>query len=563
MLLYKYLEKLSFIDYFHLIVLFLLFYVIRFYYKYFTRPNKLPGPFPLPVIGCAYCFRGDIKQLFVSLTKKYGDIYEIQLGGRRIVLSHPAYVEKFFTNSTKHAKFMPRVPYSEGLKEFKKTIVGITTNDDFKSWKFNRQFFTRAILSPSFNNEAIKWTKFLFDELEEYWKSLGSANNDVKEWTLETDFSKWFHRFTNDMIVVTLTGERSYSMGSYYNTLSPIKASHPDTLIEDSDKFVKGISQMVSGSALFAFLGPFTRHYVPFIRSKTIEVLKHRDFIFEKLDKMITKRRQEIEVMQTKDLKNDMLTSLIIANTERDVNYKKIIEKEPSPPITDIEIRANILDAFAAGTDTTANLFCFITYYLCHYPEVKQKMLAEIDSIFLPNSSFQLTHSDLSKLKYCEAIIKEVDRIIPVLSLFARYPLEPIEVGGYQWPAGTQFQFDIVSLQRHKDYWSNPEIFDPDRFFLDNKSESYLNVKNDDLKDDHNDKEDQKVGQKYSFIMFGGGMRICPGRRLAMIELLSLMVYVFGKYDVELIDMKAPLKTKSSNVTICQELMVRIRPRNL
>ncbi|RIB12731.1 cytochrome P450 [Gigaspora rosea] len=138
-------------------------------------------------------------------------------------------------------------------------------------------------------------------------------------------------------------------------------------------------------------------------------------------------------------------------------------------------------------------------------------MLAEINSVFPQNSSFQLAHSDLSKLKYCEAIIKEVERMIPVANLLGRYPTEPIEVGGYQWPANTMFQFDLVSLHRNKDYWSNPEIFDPDRFFLDNnKSESYLNVKNDGLKDDQN------VGQKYSFLMFGGGYRICPGRKLAL-----------------------------------------------
>ncbi|RIB12737.1 cytochrome P450 [Gigaspora rosea] len=98
--------------------------------------------------------------------------------------------------------------------------------------------------------------------------------------------------------------------------------------------------------------------------------------------------------------------------------------------MTDFEIRANILDGIIAGTDTSANLFSFVTYYLCHYPEVKQKMLAEIDSIFPPNSSFQLTHSDLSKLKYCEAIIKEVERLLPVSNILSRYPSEPIEVGG-------------------------------------------------------------------------------------------------------------------------------------
>ncbi|KAF0430582.1 cytochrome P450 [Gigaspora margarita] len=564
MSLHKYFENLSFVDYFHLVVLFILFYVIKFYYKYFTRPNKLPGPLPIPIIECAYCFRGDFKQLFVSLNKKYGDIYEIQLGGyRRIVLSRPEYIEKFFNNSTKHAKFMPRAPYSRGMKELLMGAKGLATSDDFKSWKFNRQFVTRAILSPSFNNEAIKWTKLLFEELEGYWKSLGSANSDDKKWTLETDFSKWIHRFTNDMIVISTTGERSYSIRSYYNTLSPIKTSYPDALIEDSDRFVKGINQVVAGIAFFAFLGPFVRHYIPFFRGKAKEILNHRDFLYERLDKIIKKRRQEIEVMPNKDLKNDMLTSLIIVNTERDVNYKKDVGEEIFPPMTDIEIRANILDAFLAGTDTTANLFCYITYYLCHYPEVKQKMLAEINSIFLQNSSFQLVHSDLSKLKYCEAIIKEVERMIPVVNLLGRYPTEPIEVGGYQWLANTMFQFDLVSLHRHKDYWPNPEIFDPNRFFLDNnKSESYLNVKNDDLKDDHNEKDDQNIGQKYSFVMFGGGYRICPGRKLAMIELLSLMVYVFGKYNVELIDMKAPLKTRSSTITSCQELMVKIKPRN-
>ncbi|KAF0502399.1 cytochrome P450 [Gigaspora margarita] len=227
---------------------------------------------------------------------------------------------------------MPTAPYSQGVKELRKSGKGLLSNVDFKSWKFARRLFSRAILSPSFNNETIKWTKLLFEELEGYWKSLGSIDSDCKEWSLETDFSKWAHRFTNDMIIVVTTGERSYSMGSYYNTLSPIKASYPDALIEDSDRFVRGINKIVAGVTIFSFLGPFIRHYVPFIRGKANEILKHRDFVFDKLDLIIKKRRQEIDAMQNKDLKNDMLTSLIIANTERDVNYKKTVGEEIFPP---------------------------------------------------------------------------------------------------------------------------------------------------------------------------------------------------------------------------------------
>ena len=48
-----------------------------------------------------------------------------------------------------------------------------------------------------------------------------------------------------------------------------------------------------------------------------------------------------------------------------------------------------------------------------------------------------------------------------------------------------------------------------------------------------------------------------------MIELKLLTALVYRKYDVELIDMNAPLKTKSTSVTTCQELMVKIKPRIL
>ncbi|KAF0430581.1 cytochrome P450 [Gigaspora margarita] len=102
-------------------------------------------------------------------------------------------------------------------------------------------------------------------------------------------------------------------------------------------------------------------------------------------------------------------------------------------------------------------------------------MLVKINSIFSQNSLFQLTHSDLSKLKYFEPIIKEVERIFSITNLLERYITKPIEVSGYHWQASTIFQFDLVSLHRYKDYWSNSEIFDPDRLFLENnKSESYL-----------------------------------------------------------------------------------------
>ncbi|CAB4420570.1 unnamed protein product [Rhizophagus irregularis] len=101
------------------------------------------------------------------------------------------------------------------------------------------------------------------------------------------------------------------------------------------------------------------------------------------MDSIIKRRREEIEnTPLDKPLPNDLLTSIITANTPRDTNYNKIDDKEVMRPMTDLEIRGIIFDGIIAGTDTTANTISFIIYHLAHYPDVKKKMLDEIDRIF-------------------------------------------------------------------------------------------------------------------------------------------------------------------------------------
>ncbi|RIB30216.1 cytochrome P450 [Gigaspora rosea] len=527
-------------------------YVCQFYYKYFTRPNKLPGPIPLPFLECSYLLTGNSKQLFMSLQEKYGDICEFYLtGSRRIVISRPDYIEKILTPSSKDTTFMLRFPYFEGLVELGVSGRGIISNHDIKSWRFNRQFFDNAVLKPSFNNEAVEWSNILTQELEKYWESLGklSLSNDNlqdHEWSLETDITKWAHRFACDMITIVITGERSYSMASHHNAFNPVKITHSDTVIEDSEKFIQGFKNHLAGFILFLYFNPFLRHYAPFVKDQVKATLDNRDYLFEILDTMIKKRRQEIEEMPVgTELKNDMLTSLIITNTERDVSRVNFARDNIFRPMTDVEIRGNLLDSFQGGIDTTANTFSFIVYYVCQHPKVKQKMIDEIDSIFPPNTSYHLKYDDLLKLEYCDAIINEVSRLHPIVIELQRYVKNPCEIAGYRFEAGTVIHINTNGIHTHKDHWPNPEIFDPDRFYKKSETKNMNN----------------KVRHKFSLLTFGGGLRICPGRRLAMIELLSLMVILFGKHDVELVDMNAKLNVNYAATTTCEELPIKIKLR--
>jgi hypothetical protein len=332
-------------------------YVARYYYKYFTRVNPLPGPFPFPFVGNLpqyySWFKGDAKLFYEYNHKKYGDIYEVHLGVRSIVLCRSEHIEKLLTPSTKNSHVM-RLPNSKGLDELGINGKGILTNNDFKSWKYNRHFFTQAILSPKFTNEAIDWTNKLFDELESYWNRLFHKEENKNK----LDFAAWFHHYTNDMIIKLLTGERSYSMAAYYDTLGDEKSNHPSAIVDDSVNLVNALRKHLLGFTMFYLVPSFLRHYVPFFKNKADDILQNMRFINKRLDTIIKGRRQEIEnTPLDKPLPNDMLTSSITANTPRDVNYTKTVGGEVlERPMTDTEIRGNILDGFLGGTDTVNNL---------------------------------------------------------------------------------------------------------------------------------------------------------------------------------------------------------------
>ncbi|PKK77490.1 hypothetical protein RhiirC2_844270 [Rhizophagus irregularis] len=64
--------------------------------------------------------------------------------------------------------------------------------------------------------------------------------------------------------------------------------------------------------------------------------------------------------------------------------------------------------------------------------------------------------------------------------------------------------------------------------------------------------------KKLSFLMFGGGLRLCPGRKLAMIELVCLIALLYRKYEI---DVNAPLKVSFTFInrsSACQDLVVYV-----
>ncbi|GBB93515.1 hypothetical protein RclHR1_21860001 [Rhizophagus clarus] len=531
------------LDYLSLIGIALIIYVTHYYYKYINRLNPLPGPFPFPFFGnlpqLYILHGGNFKNFIESNYKKYGDLFEFQVQSRNIVLNRAEHVEKILSSSTKnpHIKRISDND-SKGFQELEMMGKGIFLNQEVKSWRYNRHFFTQAMLSPKFGKEATQWTNKLFNELEGYWDKLYLKEGNIKK---KMDITTWFNQFTNDMIIVVLTGERSYTMAGYFNEISDNeKADRPSALIDETVKLVRAIRKHLMGFIMFQLVSPFLRRYFPYFKNKSDDLIQNYNFINQRMDAIIKRRRQEIEnTPLDKPLPNDMLTSIITANTPRGISYNKADDEELMRPMIDPEIRRMIFDGIIAGTDTTANLISYIIYYVARNPDVKKKMLNDIDKIFQDDKTRPVTENDVHKLKYCEAIVKEVARIFSVVNSIPRCIENPDEIAGYKWPAETTFRINFDAIHHNKEYWDEPEKFNPDRWMV----EGFEPKKN-------------------SFVMFGAGLRICAGRKLAMVELVSLMALIFRKYEIDLVDKEAPLKTNSSIVTTCTELYVEIKLRN-
>ena len=84
-------------------------------------------------------------------------------------------------------------------------------------------------------------------------------------------------------------------------------------------------------------------------------------------------------------------------------------------------------------------MFCFVVYYLGHYPEVKQRLREELDAVLGKNLTNPVTSKDLDKLQYCDAVINEVNRHCPINGRVNSERMR-LEVSTGQKAEGTSFQ---------------------------------------------------------------------------------------------------------------------------
>ena len=202
----------------------------------------------------------------------------------------------------------------------------------------------------------------------------------------------------------------------------------------------------------------------------------------------IDRRRLDADLEQ----RTDVLSLLLRARDEND------------QPMTNVELRDELMTMLLAGHETTATGLAFAFDLLPRNPRVLARLREELAA---------------GDDAYLDAVVTETLRLRPVIDASERTLTKPRTIGGWELPAGIRVYPAIALVHHREDLYPAPNEFRPERF-LDGAVESY------------------------SWLPFGGGIRRCIGAALAQAEMAEVIRTVVTQADLR------PTRAKPDPVVI-------------
>ncbi|BDI15641.1 cytochrome P450 [Nostoc cf. commune SO-36] len=203
---------------------------------------------------------------------------------------------------------------------------------------------------------------------------------------------------------------------------------------------------------------------------------------------------------------------------------------EQGQPMSDVELRDELMTMLFAGHETTAISLAWALYWIHYVPEVREKLLLELNSL-------DIAHTDpatITQLPYLNAVCSETLRITPVTFFsFPRILKAPMKFMGYDLPKGMMISPCIYLTHHRPDIYPEPQRFQPERFL-------------------------ERQFSPYEFLPFGGGNRRCLGMAFALFEMKLVLATILSQYSLELLD-KVPLKPVRRGIVFAPPGGVRLK----
>lgn len=179
------------------------------------------------------------------------------------------------------------------------------------------------------------------------------------------------------------------------------------------------------------------------------------------------------------------------------------------------EIYSAVFTLLMAGEDTTANSLAWVMYYLAIRPDVVQRLREEAREVYpdseIPEDAVQHQH-----LQYAYAVAQEAIRLKPTSPQLILQAQEDVVINDLKIPAGTNVILQNRAAQISEEYFYRPQEFLPERWL----------AKGCPIHAAH---------QPDIVRAFGGGPRYCPGKHLALHEMVIVTSVLARHFDLELL----------------------------
>ncbi|HUB36821.1 MAG TPA: cytochrome P450 [Solirubrobacteraceae bacterium] len=392
-------------------------------------PELPPGPrLPGPVQTAIWFRRA--QWLLETCQARLGEMFTLRIVGEQpwVITSNPDVVKQVFTGD-------PRLLHAGEANRILRPILGpssvLLLDDD-------AHLSQRRLLLPPFHGERTQRYGTLMSEI---------AAAEIERWPLGEPY-----RLRPRMQAITL----EIVLRAVFGVAEGPRLQH---LRHELRRLLDLATSPLHGAVLMA-LGPERIGRVP-------RVQRDLQRVDEPIYAEIADRRHAADL----DERADIMSLLLLAT------------HEDGSPMSDGELRDELVTLLVAGHETTANALAWAVERLCRHPAKLARLTEEVDA---------------GESAYLEAVVQETLRLRPVISIVLRRLLEPMEFGGRLLPAGASIVPAIHLVHRRPDVYERPDEFIPERFL---------------------ESEGGRPPGTYTWIPFGGGVRRCLGGAFAQFEM--------------------------------------------
>ncbi|AWN36172.1 cytochrome P450 [Methylobacterium radiodurans] len=213
-------------------------------------------------------------------------------------------------------------------------------------------------------------------------------------------------------------------------------------------------------------------------------------------------------------------------------------DPETDQPLGDTSLVDNLLTFVAAGHETTALVLAWTLRILAEHPEIERRVIEEASGLGVDPAA---DPAAVERLTYTRQVLLEVMRLYPPAPLIVRRAAADLRFGDITVPAGESVHVPVYALHRHRLLWDTPDVFDPDRFA-----------------------PERAAGRdRYAYLPFGAGPRICIGMGLALTECLVILATLLPAF--RFVPVRAEMPAAQFRVTLRPKggIKMKVVPRHV